>query len=117
MEQNYLPTEIILSHSRKVLDRLYLEENPQPGSQIHLAGMTYTVLERRHRYQLCCGRYHLHYIALYVQATQFPQEQTWMDGDWVLGDATCQFNARSPLIRCAIRPSGPCEACPSYSPL
>lgn len=28
-----------------------------------------------------------------------------------IGDLTCEFNARSPELRCAIKPSGPCEAC------
>ncbi|NDJ20987.1 hypothetical protein GS682_04870 [Nostoc sp. B(2019)] len=31
-----------------------------------------------------------------------------------IGDTTCKFNARSPLIRCAINPSGPCEGCGYY---
>lgn len=32
----------------------------------------------------------------------------------VIGDVTCQLNARSPFIRCAPNPSGPCEGCHEY---
>jgi hypothetical protein len=28
-----------------------------------------------------------------------------------IGDVTCEFNARSPFIRCAVNPCGPCEGC------
>jgi hypothetical protein len=31
-----------------------------------------------------------------------------------IGDVTCQFNAHSPYIRCAVNPSGPCQNCPHY---
>jgi len=31
-----------------------------------------------------------------------------------LGDATCRFNAKSALIRCAVNPNGPCEGCRHY---
>lgn len=33
---------------------------------------------------------------------------------FVVGDITCQFNARSSYLRCAINPSGPCESCSHY---
>jgi type II secretory pathway pseudopilin PulG len=32
----------------------------------------------------------------------------------LIGDFTCRYNARSPYIRCAVNPSGPCESCRSY---
>jgi len=32
----------------------------------------------------------------------------------VIGDITCQLNARSPFIRCATNPFGPCEGCRDY---
>lgn len=31
-----------------------------------------------------------------------------------IGDTSCQFNARSPVIRCAVNPDGPCEGCQHY---
>jgi Family of unknown function (DUF6464) len=31
-----------------------------------------------------------------------------------IGDTTCQYNARSAYIRCAINPEGPCEGCRHY---
>ncbi len=32
----------------------------------------------------------------------------------VIGDITCQLNARSPYVRCAANPFGPCEGCNQY---
>ncbi|NEQ31637.1 MAG: hypothetical protein F6K04_11620 [Leptolyngbya sp. SIO4C5] len=32
----------------------------------------------------------------------------------MVGDITCQFNARSPYLRCAVNPLGPCETCQYY---
>ncbi len=37
--------------------------------------------------------------------------------DWnALGDRRCRYNARSPYLRCAVNPSGPCQGCPHYQP-
>ena len=33
---------------------------------------------------------------------------------YMVGDITCQFNARSPYLRCPVNPSGPCKECPHY---
>jgi hypothetical protein len=33
---------------------------------------------------------------------------------YMVGDITCQFNARSPYLRCTVNPSGPCKECPHY---
>lgn len=44
-------------------------------------------------------------------------EERYIEGiGIVIGDLSCQFNGRSPLIRCAINPLGPCAECPSYEP-
>jgi Family of unknown function (DUF6464) len=110
-EVSSLPTEVILSRSQAVLAKIRLDWTPQPGNYLDLNGNTYAVLERRHRYHLQSGRYKLHKIALYVQAASRPEEQSLIDGQWVIGDATCAYNARSSLIRCAIHPIGPCEGC------
>lgn len=32
----------------------------------------------------------------------------------LIGDFTCRYNARSPYVRCAVNPSGPCETCRFY---
>ncbi|MEH2384921.1 MAG: DUF6464 family protein [Nostoc sp.] len=32
-----------------------------------------------------------------------------------IGDLGCKNNARSPYLRCAIKPSGPCEKCQFYA--
>ena len=33
---------------------------------------------------------------------------------FVIGDISCQFNGRSPFIRCAVNPTGPCAECRFY---
>lgn len=44
-------------------------------------------------------------------------EERYVEGvGFVIGDLSCEFNGRSPLIRCAINPLGPCEGCSSYEP-
>lgn len=116
MEQPPLPTEVILSHPRQTVARLTLDWQPQPGALLEVDGATYKVLERRHRYHLQAGRYRLHKISLYVQAAQPPAESSLIDGCWVIGDATCRFNARSELLRCAVNPAGPCAGCRDYEP-
>lgn len=116
MEQYSLPTEVILSHSHQTLGNLHLDWSPEPGSYLDLEGKTYTVLERRHRYQLRSGKYRLHKIALYVQSAKRPDDLNLVNGQWMIGDATCRYNARSELVRCAVNPSGPCTNCRSYEP-
>lgn len=114
MEPYSLPTELILTHPRQSLGNLDLDWTPQPGNYVDVAGKTYAVLERRHRYQYKAGRYRLHKIALYVQSAQRPTEKSFVKGRWVIGDARCRFNAHSELIRCAVNPEGPCDRCRSF---
>ena len=33
---------------------------------------------------------------------------------YMIGDISCRLNARSPYLRCAVNPLGPCEACQQY---
>ena len=106
-----LLTEVILTQSEEILAKIQLDWTPQPGNYLDVDGRTYTVLERRHRYHLQFGRYKLNKIAVYVQSAIRPDEQSLVDGQWVIGDATCQYNARSTLLRCAVHPIGPCEGC------
>lgn len=35
----------------------------------------------------------------------------------IIGDRTCQFNAHSAYIRCAVNPQGPCQGCRHYEPI
>lgn len=114
MEQDSLPTEVILSQSRKTIGNVRLDWNPQPGSYLELEGKTYAVLERRHQYQFKFGKYYLHKIALYVQSTHLPEERSLINGRWVLGNANCRYNAHSELLRCAVNPAGSCQACRFY---
>jgi hypothetical protein len=115
MQQSGLPAEVILTHPQRILGQLELDWTTQPGSYFDFDGQTYTVLERRHRYQLKDGRYRLHQMAVYVQRADRPSEQTQINGHWVIGDPTCQFNAQSALVRCAVNPTGPCAGCRHFA--
>lgn len=117
IDTDSLSVEVILNHSYQSLGNISLDWHPQPGHYLNLEGKTYTVLERRQRYQLRNGRYYLAKIAIYVQPTQPPVEQSFIQGKWVIGDANCRFNAHSELIRCAINPQGLCQNCRYYEPI
>ncbi|MFQ4143396.1 DUF6464 family protein [Chlorogloeopsis sp. ULAP02] len=117
MEPDSLPTEVILTHPRQSLGSVQLDWMPQPGNYLDLEGKTYAVLERSHRYQFKAGRYRLQKVALYVQTAKRPEEKTWVNGRWVIGDANCCYNAHSEIIRCAVNPEGPCDSCRFYEKL
>lgn len=116
MEHLPVPTELILSDSQRSLGLVYLDWLPQPGAYLVHNGQTYAVLERHHRYRFKGNRYHLHTIALQVQATDLPEEKSWVDHRWVIGNATCQYNAHSEILRCSVHPAGPCHGCRDYRP-
>jgi hypothetical protein len=47
----------------------------------------------------------------YLQAMDYQ----YVEGlGYIVGDITCQFNARSPYLRCTVNPSGPCKECSHY---
>lgn len=107
--------ELRQAGSNRLLERLELEEIPQPGRWLVVDDRSFLVLQRHHRYQLRSGRYELSSIALQVKVQQQPADARWWQGRWVIGDPSCRFNARSPLLRCAVLPEGPCERCAHYS--
>jgi hypothetical protein len=117
MESQSPLTEVFLNYSCSTLCRLRLDWTPEPGNHLEVAGQTYLVLERRHRYLFKSGRYQLHQISLYVQKTSVPTERSLIERCWVIGDVTCLYNARSEILRCAINPSGPCDRCQYYQPI
>ena len=42
-------------------------------------------------------------------------DRTYVAGlGYPIGDITCEYNARSNYIRCAVNPAGPCEDCRYY---
>ncbi len=55
-----------------------------------------------------------HYPALNPWRRRDPDERYVEGIGLVIGDITCQFNARSPHIRCAVNPVGPCDSCRFY---
>lgn len=116
MQQAALPTEVIAIHSQRSLGKVYLDWTPQPGNFLELDGEAYTILERRHRYQLRHGCYLLYKMVVYVQLSPQALEKTLIDGRWIVGDAGCKYNALSEVIRCAVNPIGPCEGCNSREP-
>ncbi|MGD1928123.1 MAG: DUF6464 family protein [Leptolyngbyaceae cyanobacterium] len=45
-------------------------------------------------------------------AIQRDRDLNYVEGlGYVIGDFTCQMNARSPYLRCAMNPTGPCHGC------
>lgn len=88
---------------------------PQPGRWFNHGDHAFLVLQRRHRYQLRNGRYELASVALQVKRQKQPTDARWWNGGWVIGDPSCRFNARSPLLRCAVLPDGPCDQCAHHS--
>ena len=51
--------ELRQAGSDVLLDRLQLDAPPPPGRWVELNGMSYLVMQRRHRYQLRNGRYQI----------------------------------------------------------
>lgn len=101
----------------RLLDTLELagiEQVPHPGRWLLHGGSSFLVLQRRHRYCLRNGRYELASVALQVKVQHQPADARWWNGRWVIGDPACRFNARSPLLRCAVLPDGPCARCAHF---
>jgi len=111
MEISTIPTEVCTLRPETTLGKIYLDWMPQPGNYIDVDGKTYTILERRHRYQFRGGKYNLFRILVYVQPAPENLERSLVDGRWVIGDAKCRYNANSEIIRCAVNPHGPCQGC------
>ncbi|NUN64134.1 hypothetical protein HCU40_05055 [Pseudanabaena biceps] len=114
MEALTVPTEVRTLHPDISLGKIYLDWTPQPGNYIDLEGKTYTVLERRHRYQFRRGKYHLFSMLVYVQLNPDNLERSFINNRWVIGDANCRYNAHSEIIRCAVNPYGLCQGCESW---
>ena len=108
--------ELRQAESLVLLDRLHLDDPPQPGRWMTAEGQSYLVLQRKHRYQLRGGRYQLFSITLLVKRQRRPDDAVKWGQSWVIGDPSCRFNARSPLLRCAVLPAGPCELCSHHDP-
>lgn len=55
-------------------------------------------------------------VANRSMATQLPTaDRTYIQSlGYAIGDITCEYNARSNYIRCAVNPSGPCQDCRYY---
>ncbi|MBD2580316.1 DUF6464 family protein [Oscillatoria sp. FACHB-1406] len=114
MEPVSLPTELISTETHRSLGKIDLDWMPQPGNYLDVEGKTYAVLERHHHYQYRIGGYFLKKISLHVKNAQRPSERSLIEGRWVIGDASCRYNARSEMLRCAINPEGPCANCRFY---
>ena len=93
-----------------------LADVPQPGLWFIVENQSYLVLQRSHRYKLSDGLYTLASVALQVNAQAQPNDARWWSNQWVIGDPSCHFNARSPLLRCAVLPDGPYECCAHFKP-
>ena len=70
---------------------------------------------RRARYRRTTGR---STFPRNPQSVHLPSDAHHVDGlGYIIGDLSCQFNARSPHLRCAVNPSGPCHGCIAYQAL
>lgn len=49
-------------------------------------------------------------------ASQLRERSHFDVGNYFVGDVSCRYNARSPHVRCAVNPDGPCEGCRHYEP-
>ena len=107
--------ELRQAGSLRLLERLAMDEVPQPGRWLVVNERSYLVMQRHHRYQLRSGRYELTSISLQVKAQRQPDDARFWQGRWVIGDPSCRFNALTPLLRCAVLPQGPCERCAHHS--
>jgi Family of unknown function (DUF6464) len=46
---------------------------------------------------------------------QLPADYRYVEGlGYMIGDLSCQFNARSKYLRCAVNPMGDCKTCSQY---
>ncbi len=111
--------ELRLSGCDRLLARLdagELPTLPQPGLWIEVNSQQLLVTQRRHRYTLRDGRYQLTAVALEVKQQARPEDAQWWKEQWVIGNPNCHFNARSPLLRCAVLPEGPCTSCAHFQP-
>ncbi|MEL7038840.1 MAG: DUF6464 family protein [Cyanobacteria bacterium J06592_8] len=44
-----------------------------------------------------------------------PPDAQYVEGvGYLIGDISCEYNARSSYIRCAVNPDGPCQDCRFY---
>jgi Family of unknown function (DUF6464) len=55
-----------------------------------------------------------HYAHSYKRIPRDPEEQYVEGVGYIIGDASCKYNAHSPYMRCAINPGGLCEGCRDY---
>ncbi|MGB3509658.1 MAG: DUF6464 family protein [Microcoleaceae cyanobacterium] len=69
--------------------------------------------EARTRERLRAARLSVGSIRIGSTSNQ-PEEQYIQGVGYIIGDLTCKFNARSPVIRCAVNPMGPCKDCSHY---
>ncbi|MFM2304512.1 MAG: hypothetical protein RLZZ135_1924 [Cyanobacteriota bacterium] len=57
-------------------------------------------------------------ITISFEYETFDSGQIWSDNLEGIGDLTCEYNARSLLIRCAVHPAATtCEGCRDYQPI
>jgi Family of unknown function (DUF6464) len=50
----------------------------------------------------------------YKRTNRDPEEQYVQGVGYVIGDISCNYNARSPYMRCAVNPGGLCQDCRYY---
>ncbi len=54
---------------------------------------------------------------LRVGQGKFVSDRYYLPGvGYLIGDITCQYNARCGYLRCAVNPQGPCDGCREREP-
>ncbi|WP_218082820.1 DUF6464 family protein [Anthocerotibacter panamensis] len=107
-----LPVHLYQSDTRQWVGQICQEKILETGSYVEWEGRTWAVLESSHHYFLKSGTYYLHRVSLFVRPVAVELADRVQVGDrWLIGDATCRFNAQSELLRCVPNPVGPCSGC------
>ena len=80
-----------------LIDRIDLDDPPQPGRWFVVEEQSFLVMQRRHRYALRNGRYVMASVALMVKPQARPADATpWRHG-WVIGDPDLSFQCPQPF--------------------
>ncbi len=83
---------------------LWLMRKSRARTRMHLRGARITTFPRQLRSQ---NHNHNHRI--------YNPDRYYLEGvGYLVGDISCEYNARSGYLRCAVNPSGPCDGCRFY---
>ena len=85
-----------------------MNDIPEPGNWFLIDTDSFFIFQKSNRYKLINGCYQLCNVNLLVKYQHKPIDSFYYKNRWVIGDHSCIYNAKSPLLRCAVNPVGPC---------